>query len=213
MTEPMLSIVGCGPGSVQYVTEAARQAVARADVLVGADRLIELFPDCPAERISGQCDIVALLEQIATRHAAGRKIAVLVSGDPGLFSLARKVIQRFGRERCEVIPAVSSVQVAFARLGIDWADARIVSAHGRLPDISADEFGRAGKIAVLAGTAEAIRWLVGMAGALDASHAVFLAENLTLDDERFRQVTPEQLGLIDAASLSIVLLIRRSLLL
>ena len=52
-----------------------------------------------------------------------------------------------------------------------------------------------------------------MAGALEASHAVFLAENLTLDDERFRQVTPEQLGLIDAASLSIVLLIRRSLLL
>ena len=213
MNTPMLSIVGCGPGSVQYVTEAARQAVARADILVGGKRLLELFPDCPAERICVQCDIATILEQIAARHAAGRRIAVLVSGDPGLFSLARRVIQRFGRERCEVIPAVSSVQVAFARLGLDWADARIVSAHGRLPDISADDLGRADKIAVFAGTAEAIRWLIGMVGALDASHAAFLAENLTLDDERFRQVTPEQLGLIDAASLSIVLLIRRSLLL
>ena len=83
MNEPMLSIVGCGPGSAQYVTEAARQAVARADVLVGGNRLMELFPDCPAERILVQCDIAALLEQIATRHAAGQKIAVLVSGDPG----------------------------------------------------------------------------------------------------------------------------------
>ncbi len=134
---------------------------------------------------------------------------MLVSGDPGLHSLAANVIEHFGREQCEVVPAVSSVQVAFARLGLDWADARILSAHGRIPQITADELGQADKIAILAGTAEAIRWSAGMASALEASHAAFLGENLTLDGERFQQVTPEQLGQIDAASLSIVLLIRR----
>ncbi len=208
MNPASVSIIGCGPGSPQYVTEATRQAVARADVLVGGNRLLELFPDCPAERILVQSDIAAVLQQIATRRAAGQRVAVLVSGDPGLHSLAANVTEHFGREQCEVVPAVSSVQVAFARLGLDWADARILSAHGRIPEIAADELAQADKIAILAGTVEAIRWSAGMAGALEASHRAFLAENLTLDDERFQQVTPELLGRIDAASLSIVLLIR-----
>ena len=134
---------------------------------------------------------------------------MLVSGDPGLYSLAQNVIRHFGREDCEVVPAVSSVQVAFARLGIDWADARIVSAHGRTPAVEADELGRADKIAILAGTAEALRWSAAMAAALEASHTAFLAENLTLDDERFQPMTAEQLGAAPVVALSIVLLIRR----
>ena len=52
-----ITIVGCGPGSPLYVTEAARQAVAGADVLVGSRRLLELFPQWPAERIVVDADI------------------------------------------------------------------------------------------------------------------------------------------------------------
>ena len=207
-----LSIVGCGPGSPQYVTEAARQAVVKADVLVGGKRLLELFPDCSAERIFVDADIESLLERITASRMAGKRIAVLVSGDPGLHSLARNVIRCFGREYCEVIPAVSSAQVAFARLGVDWTDARILSAHGRIPETAADDLGRADKIAILAGTKDALRWSAAIAIALQDSHTAFLGENLTLDDERFQQVTAEQLVKIDAASLSIVLFIRRSML-
>jgi len=204
-----LSIVGCGPGSPEYVTAAARQAVARADVLVGSKRLMELFADCTAEKVFVEADITALLEQIAALRAAGRKIAILVSGDPGLYSLAQRVVQRFGWEACEVVSAVSSVQVAFARLGIDWTDARILSAHGRIPDATADVLRIADKIAILAGTAEAIHWSAEVTAALETSHAAYLAENLTLENERFQPITAQQLGQTDAASLSIVLLIRK----
>ena len=207
-----IAIVGCGPGSARYVTEAARQAVAQADVLVGSQRLLNLFLDCAAERVAVDADIPSLLERIATLRAAGRRVSVLVSGDPGLYSLAQNVVRRFGRENCEITTAVSSVQVAFARLGLDWADARILSAHGRTPEITADQLRRSDKIAILAGGKDALQWSARMAEALHADHAAFLAENLTLDDERFRQVSTEQLAAIDAASLSIVLLIRRTLL-
>ena len=207
-----LVIVGCGPGSPQYVTLAAREAAAGADVLVGGRRLLQLFPDSSAERIVVETDISAVLEQIAARRGAGRRVAILVSGDPGLYSLAQNVIRRFGRKSCDVLPAVSSVQIAFARLGMDWADARILSAHGRMPEVQADELAGTDKIAILAGTREAQRWSAAMAAAIEASHAAYLAENLTLDDERFRQVTAEQLAGADVASLSIVLLLRRSLL-
>jgi cobalt-precorrin-7 (C5)-methyltransferase len=209
---PKLTIVGCGPGAAEYLTEAARRAVARADVLFGSRRLLDLFPDGPAEMVILDADIPATLERIAERRAAGQRIAVLVSGDPGLYSLAQRVIRRFGQQQCEVVPAVSSVQVAFSRLGIDWADARILSAHGRTPEATAADLQRADKIAVLGGTSESLRWSAGIAEALEATHAAFLGENLTLADERFQRVTPGQLGTLDAASLSIVLLIRRSLL-
>ena len=153
-----------------------------------------------------------LLDQIAARRAAGRRVAVLVSGDPGLYSLAQNVVRRFGREHCEVVPAVSSVQVAFARLGLDWADARILSAHGRTPD-NRGRRAWPGRQDRHPGRHEGGPALVGpMAAALEASHAAFLCRE---PDARRRAVpassTAEQLAAIDAASLSIVLLIRRSL--
>ena len=208
-----IAIVGCGPGSPLYVTEAARQAVAQADVMVGSKRLVELFPAGTAERIFVDADVSALLDRIAALRTTGRRIAVLVSGDPGLFSLAQKVVGRFGRDHCEVIPAVSSVQVALARLGLDWADARIVSAHGTTPEISESELRRPDKLAILAGTRDALRWAAKAARLIESSHAAVLCENLTLDGERVVPVTPGQLDSIDAASLVIVLLIRRSLIL
>jgi precorrin-6y C5,15-methyltransferase (decarboxylating) CbiE subunit len=212
MNPAKLWIVGCGPGSVRYVTAAAREAAAGAETLVGGKRLLELFPDGAAERIVVGADIAAVLEQVAAKRAAGRRVVVLVGGDPGLHSLAQNVIRRFGRQSCEVVPAISSLQVAFARLGLDWSDARILSAHGRTPAIAANELVETGKIAILAGTKEALGWSAAMAAALQVTHAAYLAENLTLDNERFQPLTAARLAASDASSLSIVLLIRKALL-
>ncbi|TVS10983.1 MAG: precorrin-6y C5,15-methyltransferase (decarboxylating) subunit CbiE [Planctomycetaceae bacterium] len=206
-----IAIVGCGPGSPQYVTEAARNAVAVADALVGSQRLIDLFSESPPDRIMVGPDIPDVLQQMVPYLAAGRTVAVLVSGDPGLCSLAARVIRHFGRRQCHVVPAVSSVQAAFAKAGLDWSDARIVSAHGREPNVDIADLGGADKIAVLAGTTDAIQWAAQAATALRATHIVLLAENLTLDDERFRELAAEQLYETQASSLSIVLLIRRTL--
>jgi precorrin-6y C5,15-methyltransferase (decarboxylating) CbiE subunit len=203
-------IVGCGPGSPEYVSDAARRAVAWADVLVGSRRLLELFAGAAAERIIAGSDIPALLADIAQRRAAGGRVAVLVSGDPGFYSLAQPVTARFGREACEIVPGVSSVQVAFARLGLDWIDARLLSAHGRTPEIGDEELRRCDKIAILAGSAAALRWSAQAAVALRETHAAVLCENLTLDDERVAAITPEELAAAGAGALSLVLLVRRS---
>jgi precorrin-6B methylase 1 len=121
------------------------------------------------------------------------------------------VVGRFGLGAVRIIPGISSVQMAFARLGLDWADARILSAHGRTPEIALHELPRWDKIVVLAGSREALQWSAVAARALEASHAAILCENLTLDDERVRPMTPDQLDDVSAASLSLVLLIRRGL--
>ncbi|MER6133301.1 precorrin-6y C5,15-methyltransferase (decarboxylating) subunit CbiE [Streptomyces sp. NPDC001815] len=64
--------------------------------------------------------------------AAGQgRVVVLASGDPGFFGIVRALAERFGAERLDVRPGVSSVATAFARAGLTWDDAVVVSAHGR----------------------------------------------------------------------------------
>jgi precorrin-6y C5,15-methyltransferase (decarboxylating) CbiE subunit len=205
-------VVGCGPGSPEYLAEAARRAVAEAEVLFGDRRLLDLFPNHPGAKVPLSGRLQTAPGEIAAMARAGKRVAVLVSGDPGLFSFARNVLAAVGPENCEVLPGISSVQVAFARLGLDWADVRLVSAHGRTPDVAIEDLGRSDKIAVLAGSREAMVWAAAAAEHLRQSHAAWLCEDLTLPTERVRQVPAEELARLEASSLSIVLLIRNLLL-
>ena len=205
-----ITIVGCGPGGADYVTPAARQAAHEAEVLMGSRRLLELFGEAGGEKIVLGADTAATLETIAAARSSGRKVTVLVSGDPGLFSLARQVVRQLGREACDILPGITSVQVAFARVGLDWSDARVLSAHGRTPSVAPDELLGLDKIAILAGSRAALRWSAETADRLRTTHTIFLCENLTLEDERIRLMEPEELEQAEAASLAIVLILRRN---
>lgn len=206
---PPIIIAGCGPGSPDYLTPAARKAVEQADVLIGAGRLLELFPGHGAEKIVVGPDVEKILGEIVTRRR--KRIVVLVTGDPGLCSLSRPVLKRFGRHACEVIPGVSSVQVAFARIGLDWLDARIIDAHGDDPDFNPATLMREGKIAIFAGRTEAIKWIAGLAKAIGNGRRIYLCENLTMEDEKIREVQPDELDKVEASSLTIVLIIKEDL--
>lgn len=59
------------------------------------------------------------------------RLCVLASGDPGFFGILRTLLNHLDRHQLRVLPAASSVSVAFARLGLPWDDAVVVSAHGR----------------------------------------------------------------------------------
>jgi precorrin-6y C5,15-methyltransferase (decarboxylating) CbiE subunit len=205
-------IVGCGPGAVDCITPAAEAAAGKADVLIVSQRLKYLFPKCPAERIDSGTDVAGILDTIASRRDDGRQVVLLATGDPGIFSLAKPVIRRFGRENCEVIPGISSVQVAFARLGLDWQDARIISAHSSEPEMTAADLRPAGKIAVLGGRETALAWIAGLLRDLGSGRRVFLCEDLTLPGERIREVAPTDLAGLPVSSRAIVLIIQGELL-
>ena len=59
------------------------------------------------------------------------RIAVLVSGDPGLYSLSASIGSSLKKEEYEIIPGISTLQIAFARIGESWEDVKIISVHGR----------------------------------------------------------------------------------
>ena len=165
-----ITIVGCGPGALDYVTPAASHAIAG--------------------------------------HLGQQRIVVLVTGDPGLCSLARPVLKRFGRAACRVISGISSVHAAFASVGIDWFGARVLSAHDHAPDLDLASLASEEKIALLAGNPATAHWVEALAIALFPTHEIYICENLTLPEESVRRV--EALNLpMNLASRSILLFIKK----
>ncbi len=204
-------IAGCGPGAPDLMAPAVNAAARTADVLVGAKRLLELFPAVPAQRIVVGRDIALVLTQMAALPAA-HKVVVLVSGDPGFHSFGRSVLARFGRHACEVIPGISSVQVAFARIGVTWEDVHLVSAHDAIPAMSPATLAGHAKLAVLAGNPVSAPWLDDAVRTLHPTHAVFACSDLTLPAERVEELVAGQVAAAALPSRTVLLFIRRSLL-
>lgn len=205
-------IVGCGPGAESYITPAAKAAAQKAEVLIVSRRLKDFFPEVAAERIDSGTDVEGTIDTMAARRDAGRQVVLLAMGDPGIASLAQPVIRRFGRANCDVIPGISSVQVAFARLALDWQDARIITAGSRDPEASAADLRGADKIAILGGPEGALRWTAELIPKLGGERRVFLCEELTLPGERIREVRAADLVEPSLPSRAMVLIIHRELL-
>jgi cobalt-precorrin-7 (C5)-methyltransferase len=202
----LITIIGCGPGAKEYLTPAAVELARSAELLIGPSRLLELFRDSAAERIAVDSDVYRTPDIIAEN--ADRKIAVLVTGDPGLFSLASLIVKRFGRERCVIVPGVSSVQLAFAGIGRSWENARIISAHKGDP--SKEDLAHS-KIAVLRGRPGLCGWLARNLPKTHEESRIFLCENLSLENESIREISFAELEQTEADSKAVLLIVRESL--
>lgn len=125
---PVITVVGIGPGGKEYLTAVARAAVENAKVLIGGQRNLELFD------LSGKETFIIknnLSEMISYIKGKSISVTVLASGDPGLFGILDYLRRHFSPEQLLVIPGISSVQLACARLALPWHDAVLTSTHGR----------------------------------------------------------------------------------
>ena len=128
-----IRVIGIGPGAPEYLLPAAARAIEEARVLVGGRRALAQYAgaDCRTFSIGG--DIPAVMDFIRQELAA-EDVGVLVSGDPGYYSLLDALRRDFPSDLIEVIPGLSAMQLAFARLALPWHEASLLSFHGRRPD-------------------------------------------------------------------------------
>jgi precorrin-6Y C5,15-methyltransferase (decarboxylating) len=123
----------------------AGAALASADLVVGGRQQLEgLAGDRRTVVLDG--NLAAAFDAIAAEPGW---VCVLASGDPGFFGVVRSLASRFGPAALVVHPAPSSVALAFARLGLPWDDAVVVSAHGRPLAGAVATAAAGGKVAVL----------------------------------------------------------------
>ena len=117
-----LSIIGLGPGGPEHLTPAAREALAQAQVVVGYQTYIDLVASLlngKQVRASGMRQEVERARQALDEAAQGKRVALISSGDAGIYGMAGLVLemaQGTGTD-IRVIPGVSAVQAAAAALG------------------------------------------------------------------------------------------------
>jgi precorrin-6Y C5,15-methyltransferase (decarboxylating) len=135
-------------------------------------------------------------------------VVVLASGDPGFFGIVRALAARFGASSLDVRPAPSSVSLAFARLGVPWDDAIVVSAHGRPLAGAAAAVAGAAKAAVLVSPdnpPEALGKELLALGATPAQVAVCTRLGLTGETVHHTDLDGLAAGTWDALSVVVIL--------
>jgi precorrin-6Y C5,15-methyltransferase (decarboxylating) len=125
-----VAVLGIGAGGVESLSLSAREAVRSATFLAGGRRHLDLVAPEGRETFVIRDNIDGLIARLAARGPSERCV-VLASGDPLFFGIGRRLVAALGREQVVVEPAVSSLQLAFARAGVPWDDAAIGSVHGR----------------------------------------------------------------------------------
>jgi cobalt-precorrin 5A hydrolase/precorrin-3B C17-methyltransferase len=123
-----LAVVGLGPGTPDWRTPEAAAAVARAGDLVGYRLYLDLLGPLAAGK--RRHDFALGEEEDRVRHALelaaeGRDVALICSGDPGIYAMAALVFELLDceeradwrRPAVSVVPGISALQAAAARIG------------------------------------------------------------------------------------------------
>ncbi|BCM66012.1 MULTISPECIES: bifunctional cobalt-precorrin-7 (C(5))-methyltransferase/cobalt-precorrin-6B (C(15))-methyltransferase [Streptomyces] len=195
----MITVVGTGTG-----------APVPEDVLAGAALVVGGRRHLDAVRLPGGAERVVLgplapaLDTIAGYVGKELPVVVLASGDPGFFGIVRALAERFGSGLLDVRPGVSSVAAAFARIGLPWDDAVVVSAHGRELRTAVNVCRARPKVAVLTGPGAGPAEL----GAAVPPDRVLVVARALGDPERERveRVTPAEAAARDwGTAVSVVL--------
>ncbi|GAB6908178.1 Precorrin-6y C5,15-methyltransferase (Decarboxylating), CbiE subunit [Desulfosarcina cetonica] len=126
---PPITIIGTGI-SPDDLTARQIRIIENADILVGGQRLIAPFAHLTCRKRIIDKDLKGLGDFLAQQMTA-HTIVVLASGDPLFFGIGAFLARRLGAANIRVLPNVSAVACAFARLGEPWQDVRIISLHGR----------------------------------------------------------------------------------
>jgi precorrin-6Y C5,15-methyltransferase (decarboxylating) len=127
---PLIDIIGVGADGRAGLRPAVVERIEAAEFLAGGRRHLSYFPDVRAERFVIDEDLAALRQAISN-HMGRHPCVVLASGDPMFYSIGCSLVGIAGREHIRIEPALSSMQLAFARARIPWQGAALASIHGR----------------------------------------------------------------------------------
>lgn len=191
-----VTIIGAGPGNPDLLSRAALDAIDIADVVIGAHRAL-VGIDVPPHVV--RCELVKTADIVAalTDAASWQRAVVVMTGDVGLFSGARRLVEALSGDAqvdVRIIPGISSASYLAACLARPWQDWRFASAHGVACDIVA-EAERAGELfLVTSGGEDPSRLSSELVQAGFGDARVTVAERLSYPDERITCATASEIA-------------------
>ncbi len=201
-----ICLAGIGMGSKDGQTQEVQHAIETADILLGAERMIERYSAKIEKRPYYMTEqILPYLEQLQKNGFTAQKdplrVTVLFSGDTGFYSGCRKLYVALQETiaagalnaRVRILPGISSVVSLAARVGESYEDAAILSMHGKKLNRLSATVESHEKVFLLTSGSEDIRKigrLLAEAGLTDCE--VIVGYQLSYPEESIRILTPGQ---------------------
>ncbi len=202
-----IHVIGVGIAGQEGFTPRALELIGESDILFGAERLLDLFPDYSGELMTVDDNNPGAM--VTALQECDCRAVVLASGDPLFFGTGRYLLRNLPDELIEFLPNVTSVQYAFAKIREPWDDAVFVSVQGRMLKDVVDRIVANDKAAVLTDNVNT----PGMIGRELLSrnrsgYKAYLCENLGTEDEKIRVTDVRGLLELEAAPLNVLVLIK-----
>src|SRR5437870_10658803 len=181
-----------------------------ADLILGSEHALELVPEVKAERFRIGVDLQETIRALETNFGRKRMV-VVASGDPLFYGVARYLCDRLGKDRFEVLPHVSSMQLAFARVKESWEEAYLTNLATHPLESVLDRIRIAETVGLFTSETEGPPTVARelLARGLDYFRA-FVCENLGAPDERVTQGELPDIAGMEFAPLNVMILKRKA---
>jgi len=200
-------IIGIGDDGGEGLTSLARKLIDGADLVLGSDSVLgRVSGGKQRQSIAGSLES---LERQIQSHA-DCKLVILASGDPLFYGVARYLCDQMGKDRFEVVPHVSSMQLAFARVKESWDEAYLSNLATADLNLVVEKTRTAEKVGLFT-TDDQSPAKVAQA-LLDRGidyFSVYVCENLGSPDERVTQGNLDDVARQQFAPLNVMILVRK----
>ena len=237
-------IIGIG---YKPLDKRAREIILNSEIILASKRLSEVFKryeeyEAVKDKVKVINNVDETIDYIKLQISNLKfQIVFLASGDPTFFGIGRRAVREFGKEIIEILPDLSSIQIAFSRIKESWDDAFLMSLHGgpdpekrrRLPYELEDIpylLQRHNKIAILTdkennpqtiadviarskATKQSKNLRIASPSARNDSIKMYVCERLGCSDERIIEGTPEEIAEMTFSEPNLVILIKKNSLL
>jgi precorrin-6Y C5,15-methyltransferase (decarboxylating) len=204
-----IPIVGVGGDGLGGLPAPSRDLVTNAEVLLGSDGTLALLPELKALRRPIGTDLQEVVDFIKS-NLGKKRLVIVATGDPLFYGVARYLCDRVGKDSFDVIPHVSSMQLAFARIKESWEEAYLTDVGKRSLDEVLDRIRTAETVGLFTserhGPPQIAREL--LAQGIDYFRA-FVCENLGGPDERLTQGELAEVAAMEFDPLNVLILKRK----
>jgi precorrin-6B C5,15-methyltransferase / cobalt-precorrin-6B C5,C15-methyltransferase len=209
VSDPKIHIIGIGGDGLAGLTARERSLLTAADLVLGADHTLGLLPELTGERLRIGPDLQEVVRTLEENF--GRKhIVVVAGGDPLFYGVARYLCDRLGKDRFEVLPHVSSMQLAFARVKESWEEAYLTNLASHPLEPVLDRIRTAEVVGLFPSEREGPPIIARelLARGLDYFRA-YVCENLGAPDERVTQGELDEIKDLEFSPLCVMILKRK----
>ncbi len=182
-----ISIVGCGPGDISFVTQAAVNEVNMADCLIGTESQLSLFPSFIYKKIEIGKDGKTIDDLIEMIKNFPGKVVFLTEGDPGVMSIMPDLVKEFG-SIIKIIPGISIIQAAFAQIGVSWFGCVMAKAQTSKFSVDRSQVLNSGKLIVILGGGSCFKGVFEFYCTLAQEWRIFIFEEVSQINQRVYEI-------------------------